>query len=203
LNALLTRVLEQPWIYRLWIAPYAEQKLRSVRAHNDFHSIKRVLDVGCGPGTNARHFAATDYLGIDINPAYIASARRRYGRAFVAADVTTYEVARDQRFDFILINSLFHHLDTPDVIRILRHLQGLLTDDGHVHVAELVLPPEPSVARFLARHDRGSFVRTLAEWRGLLEGVLDPVVEEPYTVGTLGVTLWHMLYFKGRGKGAT
>jgi SAM-dependent methyltransferase len=202
LNPLVIRVMEQPWIYRLWIAPYAEQKLRPARAHNDFGSIKRVLDVGCGPGTNAPHFAATDYLGIDVNPAYIASARRRYRREFVAADATTYEVPSDQRFDFILLNSLLHHLDTPDVIRILRHLQTLLTDDGHIHVLELVLPAEPSVARSLARHDRGSFVRTLAEWRGLLESVLEPVVAEPYTVGSLGVPLWHMLYFKGRAKGA-
>ncbi len=195
--------MEQPWAYRLWIAPYAEQKLRPVRAHNDFGRIRRVLDVGCGPGTNAPHFAAAGYLGIDINPAYIASARRRYQREFIAADVTTYEVASDKRFDFILINSLLHHLDTPDAIRILSHLQGLLTDDGYIHVLELVLPAEASVARFLARHDRGSFVRSLADWRALLEGVLEPVVAEPYEVGTLGVTLWHMLYFKGRAKGAT
>lgn len=198
MNALLTRVMEQPWVYRLWMAPFAEQKLKPVRAHNDLSRIRRVLDVGCGPGTNAPHFEAADYLGIDINPAYIASARRRHHRDFIAADVTTYEVASDKRFDFILVNSFLHHLDTADVVRILSHLRGLLTADGHVHVLELALPAESSVARFLAVHDRGAFVRPLAEWRAVLGGLFDPVVAEPYAVGVPGVTLWNMFYFKGR-----
>jgi SAM-dependent methyltransferase len=190
--------MEQPLIYRLWIAPFAEQKLRPVRTHNDFGRIRRVLDVGCGPGTNTRHFAAAGYLGIDINPEYIASARRRHRRDFIAADVTTYEVPSDKRFDFILINSFLHHLDTPDVVRILTHLRGLLTDDGHIHILELVLPADRSVARFLAQHDRGDYARPLAEWRALLGGLFHPVVAEPYALRGFGFTLWNMFYFKGR-----
>ena len=55
-----------------------------------------------------------------------------------------------------------------------------------------------TVARFLAVHDRGSFVRPLEEWRTVLGSVFHPVVTEPYAVGSLGVTLWNMFYFKGR-----
>ncbi len=121
-------------------------------------------------------------------------------REFVAADVTTYEVPPDKRFDFILINSFLHHLDTPDITRILTHLRRLLTDDGHIHILELVMPPEPSVARFLARHDRGHFARPLEQWRTLLAGLLNPVVAEPYPLRGAGLTLWNMLYFKGRAK---
>jgi SAM-dependent methyltransferase len=198
LNALVARVMEQPWVYRLWMAPFADQKLRPVRAHNDFARIQSVLDVGCGPGTNTRHFASAAYTGIDINPEYIASARARYQRTFIAADVTTYEVPSDSRFDFIFINSFLHHLDTPDVIRILTHLRGLLTPDGHIHILELVLPADRSVARFLARHDRGHYARPLGEWRAVLGSVLHPVVTEPYALHGFGVTLWNMFYFKGR-----
>jgi SAM-dependent methyltransferase len=190
--------MEQPWVYRLWMAPFADQKLRPVRAHNDFARIRSVLDVGCGPGTNTRHFASAAYTGIDINPEYVASARARYHRTFIAADVTTYEVSSDSRFDFIFINSFLHHLDTPDVVRILTHLRGLLTPDGHIHILELVRPTDRSVARFLARHDRGHYARSLGEWRALLGGVLDPVVTESYALRGFGVTLWHMFYFKGR-----
>ena len=42
-----------------------------------------VLDVACGPGTNAPHFRHCDYLGLDINPEYTRRATARYGMRFV------------------------------------------------------------------------------------------------------------------------
>lgn len=194
------RVMENTLAYRLWQAPFAEQKLAPLFAHNDLRAVRRVLDVGCGPGTNTHHFASADYLGIDFNPAYIENARRRHGREFVVADVTKYEVAREERFDLILANSLFHHIDTASTSRILAHLATLLSDDGHVHVLDLVLPERPSVSRFLARADRGEYPRPLAEWRQLFTDAFEPVVFEAYPLGVGGVTLWNMVYFKGRAR---
>jgi SAM-dependent methyltransferase len=194
------RLMENTLAYRVWQAPFAEQKLAPLYAHNDVARARRVLDVGCGPGTNTAHFAHADYLGIDFNPAYIESARQRYGREFVVADVTKYEVAPDQRFDLILANSLFHHIDTDSTRRILAHLATLLSDDGHVHVFDLVLPERPSVSRFLARADRGEHPRPLEEWRALFSAAFEPVVFEPYPLGAAGMTLWNMVYFKGRAR---
>ena len=192
------RLLENALAYRLWQAPFADRKLLPLFAHNDLRRARRVLDVGCGPGTNTHHFAGADYLGIDFNPAYVESARRRHGRQFVVADVTTYQVPPTQRYDLILANSLFHHIDDAGTRRILAHLATLLTQDGHVHVLDLVLPEQPSVARLLARADRGDYPRPLEHWRGLFTAAFDPVVFEPYPLGAAGITLWSMVYFKGR-----
>ena len=192
------RLMENTLAYRVWQAPFAERKLAPLYAHNDVAKARRVLDVGCGPGTNTAHFAHADYLGIDFNPAYIDDARKRHGREFVVADVTKYEVAPDQRFDLILANSLFHHIDTSSTQRILAHLATLLSDDGHVHVFDLVLPERPSISRFLAHADRGEFPRPLEEWRSLFTSAFEPVMFEPYPLGAAGMTLWNMIYFKGR-----
>jgi SAM-dependent methyltransferase len=192
--------MEHTIAYRVWQAPFAERKLAPLMAHNDVSRARRVLDVGCGPGTNTHHFAGADYLGIDFNPAYIESARRRHGRKFVVADVTSYQVPNDERFDLILANSLFHHIDSASTRRILSHLATLLSDDGHIHVFDLVLPSRPSVSRFLARADRGEHPRPLEEWRELFTAAFEPVVFEPYRLGTAGVTLWNMVYFKGRAR---
>ena len=200
MNNMVARIMELPWAYRLWMAPFASQKLQPVRTHVDIAHVKRVLDVGCGPGTNTSIFSSADYIGIDINPDYTASARRRHKRTFVTADVTTYQVADDQRFDLILINSLLHHIDADSTVRLLDHLRGLLSDDGHVHILELIMPDKPSIARFLARHDRGDHSRSIADWTGLFDRVLQPVTVESYRVGILGLTLWNMLYYKGRAK---
>lgn len=193
-------IMEHSLAYRLWQAPFSEKKFAPILAHNDLSRVRWVLDVGCGPGTNTHHFTAAEYLGIDHNPVYIEAARQRYQRNFLVADVTTFAVAPSDRFDFILVNSLLHHIDTPNVQRLLSHLGTLLTQDGHIHILDLVLPLRPSLARFLARCDRGEFPRPLEEWRALLSGVFQPVVFEPYVLTGLGAGLWEMFYFKGRSN---
>lgn len=195
-----TRLMQYPLTYRALQAPFAERKLLPLFAHNDVRCARRVLDVGCGPGTNTHHFAGADYLGIDFNPRYVESARRRHGREFMVADVTTYRVPADRRFDLILANSLFHHIDDVSTRRVLAHLATLLTDDGHVHILDLVLPARPSIARLLARADRGDYPRPLAQWCELFTAAFEPVVFEPYPLGAAGVTLWSMVYFKGRAR---
>jgi SAM-dependent methyltransferase len=192
-------MLERSWVYRAWQAPFVEQKLRPLYRRGEIARARRVLDVGCGPGTNTPHFSHADYIGIDINPDYTASAAHRYGRRFITADVTQYSAAGEGKFDFILANSMMHHLDDQGVRRLLSHLPTLLTDDGFVHVLDLVLPPERlSIAKALALADRGDFPRPFEEWSGLFGESLDVVELEPYELRAAGVNLWHFVYCKGR-----
>lgn len=185
-------------MYRIWQAPFAERKLRPLLRRIDLSQIRRVLDVGCGPGTNTGHFLQCDYLGVDINPEYVRDATRRFGPRFVVADVTTMRIEPGQGYDCILVNSLLHHLPDEAVRRLLGHLATLLTPDGAVHILDLVLPERPSVSRLLARLDRGDFPRPVAAWRALFEAHFQPVVFEPYPLGVLGLELWSMVYFQGR-----
>lgn len=191
-------ILEYPMVYRLWQAPFAEQKFAAVLSHNDLRRVRRVLDVGCGPGTNTHHFAQSDYLGVDFNERYVRTARRRHERNFVAADVRGYSSKPGDRFDFVLVNSFLHHLATEEVLDILTHLRSLLTEDGNIHILELVLPEKVSMARLLARWDRGHFARPLNNWHTIFNHVFEPVTFEPYPLAAMGVTLWNMVYFKGR-----
>ena len=89
----LSGVMELPWVYALWQAPFQEAKFAPIRKHHDLSSVRRVLDVGCGPGTNTPYFNGADYVGLDINPAYVVQARKKYQRTFVEADVCTYQPA--------------------------------------------------------------------------------------------------------------
>lgn len=196
----LDAIMSQPVVYRLWIAPFTEDKFAPILAHNDLSTAQRVLDVGCGPGTNANYFSNAEYVGIDLNPDYIESARRRYRGQFVAADAAEFASNSSERFDFILVNSFLHHLDTATTRGILSNLGRLLTPDGHIHIVELVLPPSVSVARFLARADRGKYARPLEEWKGIFEAAFDHIVFQPFTLGMCGVTLWQAVYFKGGTK---
>jgi SAM-dependent methyltransferase len=195
---LTDRIMEKTFAYRLWQAPFVEEKFSPILAHNDLSQVRRVLDVGCGPGTNAHRFDRTEYMGIDWNPDYIEYARRRYKGKFVVADVTTYKVPPEEKFDFILVNSFFHHVDSDSTQRILKHLCELLTDDGHIHILDLVMPSGPWIARFLARMDRGKFPRPRQDLVRLAQDVLETSRVEPFNLTALGATLWNFVYIKGK-----
>ena len=193
------RLLENQLVYRLWQAPFVAQKLAPMFRANDPRAFRRVLDVGCGPGTNTAHFLHTDYLGLDINPEYVAYAKARYGKEFVVADATTYTAPEGRLFDAILMNSFLHHVDDAGTARILSHLATLLTPEGRIHILDLVLPDNPGIARFLALHDRGHHARPLGRWRELFGAHFAEERFEPYPLKLFGLppVLWNMVYFKG------
>lgn len=196
----LTHLMENTLAYRLWQAPFRAEKFAPILAHNDMTKIRRVLDVGCGPGTNTQYFARCDYIGIDTNAKYIEDARRRLGRTFIVADVTRYSVTPGERFDFILLNSLLHHIDIDGVRKLLAQLATLLTEDGHIHIIELVLPERVSFARFLAHADRGKYAKPLSKWQTIFGEFFTMEVFEPFTLRRLDFILWQLVYFKGRAK---
>lgn len=190
--------MENTFVYRLWQAPFAERKFAPFLTHVDVTLLRRVLDVGCGPGTNACYFLQCDYLGVDSNLAYIRDAERRFGPRFRVADVTTMRIESDHGFDAIIVNSLLHHLPDDTVDRLLAHLVTLLSDDGAVHIFDLVLPDRLTVSRLLARLDRGGFPRPLDRWREIFRQHFATSVFESYPLGVGGITLWNMVYFQGR-----
>jgi SAM-dependent methyltransferase len=198
-------IMRQPLVYRLWMAPFAAKKFAPIAANNALERVRRVLDVGCGPGTNAGYFPNAEYLGIDLNEQYIRDAERRHAasngkKRFVAADAARFSVNAGEKFDFILVNSFLHHVDDVTMRDILANLSKLLTEDGHLHSLELVLPESASAARFIARADRGKFARPLAKWKELFGESLHPELFEAYPLGAGGVVLWNMVYFKGRRR---
>lgn len=191
------RFLEHPLVYAAWQAPFVAQKFAPIERHIRHDKIRRVLDVGCGPGTNAGRFEGADYVGVDINERYLAIARSRHQGRFVQADLATADLSPLGTFDTIIVNSFLHHLPDAEVDRMLGQLKCLLDPQGKVHILELVLPERRSLARMMARLDRGRYARSLTSWRQCFSAHFEPLVVEPYGFGG---GLWAMVYFQGRGR---
>lgn len=189
--------LDHPLVYRLWQGPFAAQKLVPLQRRLGPGPYGRVLDVACGPGTNTATFGGAGYLGIDLNPRYIARARRAFGAMFEVADATTFRGAAGTRYDLILINSFLHHLDDTGVRAVLDHLRTLLAPGGTVQILELVRPPRGTLPRLAAALDRGRYARTLAAWSALIGGSLRVTHSEPFALGAPGLDLWAMFYLEG------
>jgi SAM-dependent methyltransferase len=196
----LDYLLEQTIVYSLWQAPFAADKVAPILAHNNIDQVRRVLDVGCGPGTNTHLFSKSDYLGVEMNPRYVEYARKKFNRRFVVADVTQYQDDAGGNFDFVLLNSFLHHIDLDSTNSVLHRVKKWLSPDGYMHIIELTSPGDHSIAQFLADWDRGKFTRPLAEWREIFSQHLEIDIFEPFPVGLLGKPLWHFVYCRGKAK---
>jgi SAM-dependent methyltransferase len=192
--------LDLSWVYLAWQAPFVEQKLVPFRRRHPGLPFRRILDVGCGPGTNTGAFLRTNpnYLGIDLNPGYIAGAKRRFGdQYFMVGDASKIEIPEGERFDCIFINSMLHHMTDDQVRSLLKSTAGLLAPDGSVYIIDIYAPESNGLVRTLALADRGQYVRTLSKLRDTVQAELVTQYDETYTLHLGGIDLWAMAYFEG------
>ncbi len=200
LRQIADRAFEVPLVYRSLQAPFAEKKLAPFLRDFRQGPAKSILDVGCGPGTNARHFRNARYTGIDLNPDYIASAQRRFAGRFLVGDVTDASVFPAERFDCVLVNSLMHHLDDEAVRGLLSRLPRVVAPGGHMYILDLVMPLTLNAAWMFARLDRGRHARSITAWRVLFSASFSIETFVEFPLGFAGLELWRMVYCKGKPR---
>jgi SAM-dependent methyltransferase len=149
---------------------------------------------------NAGAFAHTSYLGVDLDPGYVATARARHGDRFMVADAGDLQLPGGAAFDCVLINSLLHHLDDAQVRALLTSVRKVLLPGGAIHVIDLYLPDSAGLPRMLARADRGKYPRPLPVLRALIAEQCLIHAEEEFTLHGGPVTLWRMVYFEAGGR---
>lgn len=106
-------------------------KFRSVAAQ--LGTPRRVLDIGCGPGTFiGNYLPGIEALGVDISAAQIDYATRTYGSASHRFSTRPLAVLRDagERFDAVTMIELIEHLSPAEAIRLLSEVRPLLAADG-------------------------------------------------------------------------
>lgn len=98
----------------------------------------RVLEIGCGLGTDGAQFAAAgaNYTGIDLTDAAVALARKKFELSglrgkFRVADAERLEFA-DDCFDLVYSHGVLHH--TPDPASAVREIHRVLKPGGRAVV---------------------------------------------------------------------
>jgi len=106
----------------------------------NFSSAKglRVLEIGCGMGTDGAQFAkaGADYTGVDLTEAAIELSRKRFELfglrgAFRVADAENLDFT-DESFDLVYSHGVLHH--TPDTARAVREIHRVLKPGGRAIV---------------------------------------------------------------------
>lgn len=145
-------------------------------------SAERVLDLGCGAGGFST-VVPGEYVGLDLNPNYIAFARRRFGnprRRFELRQLA--DLDGREHFDKAIMASVLHHLSDDEADAVL----ALLARIVRTRLVAMDLDPESAnrLQAFLIAHDRGAFVRPAAAQRAILARHFDVVAERRFAVPT-------------------
>jgi len=98
----------------------------------------KVLEIGCGLGTDGAQFAeaGADYTGVDLTEAAVELARRRFelfnlpGK-FQTADAENLDFA-DDSFDLVYSHGVLHH--TPETAKAIREIYRVLRPGGRAVV---------------------------------------------------------------------
>ena len=102
---------------------------------------KRVLEIGCGIGTDAVNFARAGaiYTGIDLSAESVKLAKQRFevfglnGDIFVANAEELVDVFDPhEKFDLVYSFGVIHHASRPE--RVVAHLPKLLVEGGECRV---------------------------------------------------------------------
>ena len=98
----------------------------------------RVLEIGCGLGTDGAQFAqaGADYTGVDLTNAAVELAQKRFELfdlrgTFETADAEKLDFA-DNSFDLVYSHGVLHH--TPDTAGAIREVHRVLKPGGRAIV---------------------------------------------------------------------
>ena len=141
---------------------------------NDFLKLRpgeRVLDIGCGPGYILDYMPRVDYVGFDTEPRYIEYAKKRFpdrGQFFCEH----FDLEHVQKLALISMQSCCSgsYITSTTALRntLLRLLAQVMSPKGRVVTADACFTPDQSyLARWVAKSDRGQFVRNVPAYRSL------------------------------------
>jgi SAM-dependent methyltransferase len=111
-----------------------------IPAAADFASARglRVLEIGCGLGTDGAQFARAGavYTGVDLTEAAVELARKRFELfdlpgTFRTADAENLDFP-ESSFDLVYSHGVLHH--TPDTVRAVREVHRVLRPGGRAVV---------------------------------------------------------------------
>jgi SAM-dependent methyltransferase len=180
-NSGLQRWLKVPFLYNLFQDAMGGNALRRrfIQSHVRAKAGDKVIDIGCGPAQILPWLPDVEYLGLDVNPSYIASAKRTHGNegTFVVGD--TKSLWDDSRFrdaDIVIGLGILHHLDDYDAAHCIRFAHHALKHRGRFVCLEACwVSNQGFLSRYIMSQDRGQNIRTEQAYRQLAAKVFKNV----------------------------
>jgi SAM-dependent methyltransferase len=103
------------------------------------HSPNRILEFGCGVGTNIRHLAIAfpdaALYGCDVSKKSLEVAAQKNPTAEFFCP-NSNPTAYKGRFDLVFIANVFHHITSKQRLETLHRVRQLMSDNGELFIFE-------------------------------------------------------------------
>lgn len=166
---------------RLWLllqnlAGGSIDKRRMALEH--YRNEKRVLEVGCSAGNVSdafRRIPGISYTGVDIDDAALAVARRRFADCphfrFLNLPLSYLASNETERYDYILLAGILHHVDDETSIALIRTSLSLLVRGGRLVVSEpeALAASDGLLMELFYRLEQGKYLRSRAAYEDLIQ----------------------------------
>jgi len=180
-NSGLQRWLKVPFLYNLLQDAIGGNALRRrfIQSHVRAKAGDKVIDIGCGPAQILPWLPDVEYLGFDVNPSYIASAKWTHGDkgTFVVGDTKSlWDDSRFRNADIAIGLGILHHLDDDDAAHCIRFAHHAMKHGGRfVCLDACWVSNQGFLSRYIMSQDRGQNVRTEQAYRQLAARVFKNV----------------------------
>lgn len=133
----------------------------------------KVLDIGCGTGKLLDFLPdGIDFTGCDYSERYIEKAKTKYGEKGQWIHVDSNDLnslfPTDKKFDVVMANGLFHHLNDAEVSGLVKTARSLLDHNGVFMSIDICKSASNFLGNVLASVDRGKNVRDLIGYKQLV-----------------------------------
>jgi len=168
--------------YDRFVEPLVRPARRALVRWVEEHQPSRVLDLGCGTGSQIRHLLPrAGVWGLDLSPGMLAQAQRQAPGRCLQADATRVPFASGS-FDLVYCQLALHEKPRAVVDAVLAEARRLLLPSGRLIVVDFARPAArgPLVGffglgvRFIEWRVGGEHYRCYREWmeRGGLASIL-------------------------------
>ena len=149
-----------------WFIQYCNNILLD---HFNFYE-KKVLDFGCGVGSSCQIFNPATYYGVDIDSKRIQYAQKLYPEYnFIYIKGTDLPLS-DNLVDYILLNSVVHHLSDNSITEYMQEFKKILKPLGKIIVLEPCLFSRNRFNNFFMRSvDKGKYIRNDCQYFKMFE----------------------------------
>jgi len=152
---------------------------RFIRHHVRAKPGDKVIDIGCGPAQILPWLPEVDYLGLDINPACIASAKQMnpgMGTFVVGNTESLWDDSRFRDADVVIGLGILHHLEDNEAEHCIRFAHRALKQGGRfVSLEACWVSNQGFLSRYIMSKDRGQNIRTEQMYRQLAGDVFTNV----------------------------
>lgn len=166
-NSFIYNTLQNLVLDKKHTAEYVNKYIRP--KDNDY-----VLDVGCGPADILDFLPKVKYYGFDLNPRYVAAAKRKYGNrgTFFCEELTESRDFGGIKFDLVLANKVLHHLNDGEAIQLFKLAKNCLKSGGRLITSDgCHFAGEKFISKILLSWDRGKYIRDEAGYLDLARKV--------------------------------